>query len=240
MTQELINKLCVALDVDTSSAAMELVSKLKNYAGYFKVGFQLFTSEGPQIVKAIIAEGGKVFLDLKFHDIPNTAAKASIEAMNSGAAIFNLHASGGFEMMSAVSNALNTESAQRNIQKPVVLAVTVLTSLNGKILNDELRVPGDVQTHVLHLSRLAKEAGLDGVVASAREIKPVREACGNGFIILTPGIRPAWSATDDQKRFMTPKEAISSGADIIVIGRPIISAKNPVDAAKKVLDEIHY
>ncbi len=232
------DKLCIALDVEDSKKAKALVRKLADYVGFFKIGFQLFTSEGPKIVKAVQDHGGKVFLDLKYHDIPNTAASASVEAMKLGTAIINLHASGGFAMMDAVASTLNKKSKELQIKKPLTLAVTVLTSLNIKNLNEELRIPGTVEEQVVHLAKLSQKAGLDGVVASPLEITKIRKACGNHFIILTPGIRPVWAGADDQKRIMTPKEAISAGADIIVIGRPIIAAKDPVDAAKRVLDEI--
>jgi orotidine-5'-phosphate decarboxylase len=236
--KETKEKICVALDVEDSRKARVLVRKLSDYVGFFKIGFQLFTSEGPKIVRSVQDNGGRVFLDLKYHDIPNTAASASVAAMKLGAAIINLHASGGFDMMSSVAISLKKKSLDLQLDKPITLAVTVLTSLNRTNLNHELRIPGAVEEQVVHLAKLAKKAGLDGVVASPLEIKKIRKACGGNFVILTPGIRPAWAGADDQKRIMTPKEAIDAGADIIVIGRPIIAAKNPADAARRVLDEI--
>lgn len=238
MRSAIKEKICVALDVDSRQKAKTLVKKLADHVGYFKIGFQLFTSEGPKIVRMVLDQGGKVFLDLKFHDIPNTAANASVEAMKLGASIINIHSSGGFEMMKTVVTTITTKAQELRLTKPIILAVTVLTSLNQQNLNEDLRIPGDIESHVIHLARLTERAGVDGVIASPLEIKKIREACRKDFVILTPGIRPAWSSSDDQKRIMTPRQAIDAGADIIVIGRPIIAAKDPSDAAKKVLDEI--
>jgi len=231
-------KICVALDVDSGEKAKDLVFKLRDYVGYFKVGMQLFTSEGPNIVKQISSLGGKVFLDLKYHDIPNTVSSAAIEAVKLGASIVDVHASGGLEMMEETAKKITEKCNQLGIKKPMVLAITVLTSINSETMNSELRVQGTVEEQVVHLAKLTQKAGLDGVVASPLEIKKIRAACGPNFIILTPGIRPYWSATNDQKRFTTPSEAVRDGANILVIGRPITSADDPVDAARKIIAEL--
>jgi orotidine-5'-phosphate decarboxylase len=204
----------------------------------FKVGKELFTAIGPKIVKEINNSGGKVFLDLKFHDIPNTVAKAGEAATELGVYMFNVHASGGSEMMKAVADAVKNKAAAAGKEKPIVLGVTVLTSINQDVLNNQLNVPGDVQKQVVHLALLAQKAGLDGVICSPQEIKAIRDACGENFVIVTPGIRPAWSESNDQKRITTPRDAIEAGANYMVIGRPITKADNRIEAAKKILEEI--
>ena len=182
--------------------------------------------------------GGKVFLDLKYHDIPNTVARAAEVATKLGVYIFDLHTSGGYEMMKAAAEARNKISLDLGLRKPLILGVTLLTSINQEILEKDLGIKRRLEEQVVHLARLAKTAGLDGVVASPREIKGIRKACGEDFIILTPGIRPAGKSFDDQKRIMTPREAIRLGADFLVIGRPIRDAANPVEAAKEILKEM--
>jgi len=231
-------KLVLALDVNDLSSAFNLVQQLKDYVGVFKVGSQLFTAEGPEVVHMINKSGGKVFLDLKFHDIPNTVARAAEAATKLGVHIFNIHASGGYELMREAVEASMQTSLSLGIKKPIILGVTVLTSINQKILEEEIGITRTLEKQVVHLAKLAKAAGLDGVVASSREITQIRKACGNGFLILTPGIRPANEALNDQKRVMTPKEALKLGADFIVVGRPIRNAPNPVKAAKEIINEM--
>jgi orotidine-5'-phosphate decarboxylase len=232
------DRICLALDVDNIKKARELVEELHDYVGVFKVGKELFTAIGPKIVKEINNSGGKVFLDLKFHDIPNTVAKAGEAATELGVYMFNVHASGGSEMMKAVADAVKNKAAAAGKEKPIVLGVTVLTSINQDVLNNQLNVPGDVQKQVVHLALLAQKAGLDGVICSPQEIKAIRDACGENFVIVTPGIRPAWSESNDQKRITTPRDAIEAGANYMVIGRPITKADNRIEAAKKILEEI--
>lgn len=233
------HKICLALDVDSSKDALELVTLLKDYVGVFKIGSHLFTKVGPEIIKDVKKLGGEVFLDLKYHDIPNTVANAVKMATRMGVYILNIHASGGYDMMRAAVEAAEVESKERNARKPILLAVTILTSLTDRILSEELRVNYDVLSQVVHFAELSKSAGIDGCVASPKEIVAIRKACGDNFVILTPGIRPAWAtAKDDQKRITTPTEAIKSGANYIVIGRPLIKADAPVKAAKKLLDEL--
>ena len=228
-------RLVLALDVDDFKKAEELVGKLSDYVGVFKVGSQLFTAEGTKVVNMINERGGKVFLDLKFHDIPNTVARAAEVATKLGAYIFDVHISGGYEMMKAAAEASKKISLSLGVRKPLILGVTLLTSINQEILEKEIGVKKKLEEQVVHLAKLAKAAGLDGIVASSWEIKEIRKACGEDFVILTPGIRPAGKSSDDQKRVMTPREAIKLGADFLVIGRPIRNAANPVEAAKEIL-----
>ncbi len=231
-------RLVLALDVDDFKSAENLVGLLKDYIGVFKIGNQLFTSEGTKIINMINKAKARVFLDLKFHDIPNTVKGAAESATKLGVYMFNVHASGGYEMMKAAADAAMETSIKLGIKKPLVLGVTVLTSINQEILEKEIGVNRNVKEHVVHLAKLAKSAGLDGVVASPQEIREIRNACGNDFIILTPGIRPAGEELNDQKRIMTPKQALKQGADFIVIGRPIRNAKYPIKAAQDILKEM--
>ena len=226
------DKIVIALDVDSAEKAKELVSELKDYVGVYKIN-SLFNEEGPSIVKEIVDNGGKVFLDLKYHDIPNTVANYAKAAAKMGVFMFNVHATGGFEMMKAAADAVKESE-----HKPLVLAVTVLTSIDQEALKNELNVNISVEEQVVSLAKLAKKAGMDGVVCSPKEIKLIREACGEDFVIVTPGIRTAWAATGDQKRITTPKDAVEAGSNFLVIGRPIVKAENRIEAAKKILKEI--
>jgi len=231
-------RLVLALDVGDFKKAEELVGGLIDYVGAFKIGNQLFTAEGPKVVDMVNKKGGKVFLDLKFHDIPNTVARAAEVATKLGVSIFNVHTSGGYEMMKAAAEATAKISQELAIRKPIILGVTLLTSINQEILEKEIGIIKRVEEQVVHLAKLAKASGLDGVVASSWEIKEIRKACGEDFIILTPGIRPAGQSSDDQKRVMAPQEAIKLGANFLVVGRPIRNAANPVEAAKQILKEM--
>jgi len=238
LTSSAREKLIVALDVESAKQARELVSSLRDVVGMFKVGSQLFTAAGPEIVLEIIKSGSKVFLDLKFHDIPNTVLSAGIEATRLGVSIFNLHASGGKEMMQRTANAVSEVAAKEGIERPSVIAVTVLTSLDMRELV-EIGVGFNQTEQVVRLSVLAESCGMDGVVASPREIAHVRNVVTRrDFKVITPGVRPAEAALDDQKRVMTPSQAISAGADYIVVGRPITKAADPVDAARRIVAEI--
>jgi len=231
-------RLVLALDVDDFKKAEGLVGKLSDYIGVFKIGSQLFTAEGAKVVNMVNKRGGKVFLDLKFHDIPNTVALAAEVATKLGVYIFNVHTSGGYEMMKAAAEAAAKTSQELSIRKPIILGVTFLTSINQEILEKDLGIKRRLEEQVVHLAKLAKSAELDGVVASSWEIKEIRKACGEDFVILTPGIRPAGKSSNDQKRVMTPREAIKLGSDFLVIGRPIRNASNPVEAAKEILREM--
>lgn len=232
------NPMVVALDVDTAEQALSLVEGLRGLAGMFKVGKQLFTTAGPEIVRRIIGMGEKVFLDLKFHDIPNTVAKAGIEATRLGVSIFNLHAMGGSRMMRATVDAVGETVERERRTRPLILGVTVLTSHTQESLN-EIGIDRRLEDEVVALARLCKASGIDGVVASPHEIKRIREAVNNqDFVILTPGVRPTGTILNDQRRVMTPGEAVRAGADFLVIGRPITAANDPVLAAQKILEEI--
>ena len=231
-------RLVLALDVDDFKKAEELVGGLIDYVGAFKIGNQLFTAEGPKVVDMVNKKGGKVFLDLKFHDIPNTVARAAEVATKLGVSIFNVHTSGGYEMMKAAAEATAKISQELAIRKPIILGVTLLTSINQEILEKEIGIIKRLEEQVVHLAKLAKASGLDGVVASSWEIKEIRKACGEDFVILTPGIRPAGQSSDDQKRVMAPQEAIKLGANFLVVGRPIRNAANPVETAKQILKEM--
>jgi orotidine-5'-phosphate decarboxylase len=233
-----IDKLILALDVADFSYALEIIDKFSGYINIYKVGLELFTTAGPGIVEEIQKRGKKVFLDLKFHDIPNTVTKAALSATRLGVYMFNVHASGGFEMMRKCRDSVVEMCLKENLERPKILGVTVLTSLSKEILTDELGIQYGLRTHVRHLSALALKAGLDGVVASAREVELIRNHCGKGFIIVTPGIRPSWTPPDDQKRTMTPKEAIREGSDYLVIGRAILQQPDPIKAVELISLEI--
>jgi orotidine-5'-phosphate decarboxylase len=231
-------KLIVALDVETAERALDLFDTLRDIAGMFKIGSQLFTAAGPDVVRQIIKRGGRVFLDLKFHDIPNTVAAAGIEATRLGVSIFNIHAGGGMEMMKCTAEAVAEIATREGLAKPAVIAVTVLTSLNSDSLS-QLGINKDPEFLAKSFARAASVCGLDGVVASPQEIQVIRrDIPGTGFLVITPGVRPANATPDDQRRVMTPAEAIRAGADYLVVGRPILSATEPADAAKKLIEEI--
>lgn len=231
-------KLIIALDVDTRDEALKLVDQLWNVVGAFKIGMQLYNAEGPKIVKEIHDLGGKVFVDLKFHDIPNTVDKASRVVARQGVLMFNVHAAGGLDMMRGAAVAAEEVAHQLNIPKPLVIAVTVLTSFAQQAFEQEVGIPRLIEHQVVEWAKLAKTAGLDGVVASPREIVPIREACGTDFHIVTPGVRPTWAAANDQKRVMTPGEAVKAGATYLVIGRPITGDNNPREAAERIVEEM--
>ena len=231
-------KLIVALDVDSVNRALELFEALRETVGMFKIGSQLFTATGPEIVRQIVARGGRVFLDLKFHDIPNTVAAAGIEATRLGVAIFNVHASGGAEMMRRAAEAVAETATREGLAKPKVIAVTLLTSLVQKSL-EQLGYNNQPRSLVASLARLADDSGLDGVVASPQEIEIIRKTISNpNFLIVTPGIRSSSNQSDDQRRTLSAAEAIRAGADYLVVGRPILNAANPVEQARKVVEEI--
>ena len=230
-------RLIVALDVDTSEQATDLVRQLAGEVGMFKIGKQLFTHAGPQAVRQIQDLGGEIFLDLKFHDIPNTVAKAAIEATRLGVKMFNVHASGSLEMMRMTVKEVKRVCRQQKLRKPIMLAVTVLTSLNQDDLQ-RVGVERKVADQVVRLALLTKEAGMDGVVASPHEVADIREACGRRFVIVTPGIRPSDGNFNDQQRVMTPQEAVRGGVDYIVVGRPIIEAKDPIAAARAIVADM--
>ncbi|MBI5814719.1 MAG: orotidine-5'-phosphate decarboxylase [Nitrospinae bacterium] len=237
-TDDPAERLMVALDVATHAEAMAAVEPLKGAVQWFKVGSQLFTACGPRIIEDIKnASGAKIFLDLKFHDIPATVALSGKAAAGLGVDMFNMHALGGPEMMSTAVKEVTAFCASAGKTLPIIIAVTILTSMT----EPELKAAGVGSTPammVLHLARNAKISGLDGVVASPQEARMIKEITGDDFLVVTPGVRPAWAAADDQARIMTPSAAIEEGADYIVVGRPILKAGNPKEAALRIIEEI--
>ena len=234
-----MDQLLVALDVESAERAMQLVTALRGLAGGFKIGNRLFTSEGPALVRRIVESGARVFLDLKYHDIPNTVEQAVEAAVGTGAWMINVHASGGAVMMQAAARGARDASAKVGRPAPLIIAVTVLTSMD----QDALRAVGvqrPVQDQVIALARMTQQAGLQGVVASAQETPAIRQACGPDFHIVTPGIRGASAGTErnDQSRTMGPAEAIRAGASFIVVGRPITAAVDPRGAAAAIVEEL--
>jgi orotidine-5'-phosphate decarboxylase len=232
------DRLIVALDVDTLPAALLLVERLDGIVSRFKIGSQLFTAAGPAAVEAVRKRGGEVFLDLKYHDIPNTVAGAAREAVRLGVFMFNVHASGGIAMMRAAAEGATSVAKGSGSRRPLVIAVTVLTSLDRAALSRELAVSSSVEGHVLHLCGLARDAGLDGCVAAAHEIRDIRNQFGSSWVIVTPGVRPAGSHAGDQSRIATPRAAAGAGAHYLVVGRPITAAEDPAKAAQAVVSEI--
>lgn len=235
-----MDQLLIALDVESGARARQLASALRGAAGGFKIGSRLFTAEGPAIVRALTEKGDRVFLDLKFHDIPNTVATAVAAATSLGVWMVNVHAAGGTRMMQAAREAAHETAAREGREPPLVVAVTVLTSLNAETLA-ESGVTRPVVEQVIRLATLAQAAGLDGVVASPHETRTIRERCGAGFTVVTPGVRGGGAGTtgkDDQERTMSPADAIAAGASYLVVGRPVIGAPDPRAAAERIASEI--
>ena len=230
-------RLIIAVDVATREKALSLIDELKSDVKYFKIGLEIFSSCGPSIVRDISRIGCQIFLDLKYHDIPNTVTKAAMSVTLPGVFMLNLHALGGYEMMKKAADAVRQEADRSKIARPKVIAVTILTSMDEMALK-KAGISDTMDAEVLRLAGLAKEAGLDGVVASPLEVKTLREALGRDFLIVAPGVRPSWAATGDQKRIATPAQAIASGASYIVVGRPVTEAKDRKEAAKRILEEM--
>src|SRR5436190_8304137 len=223
------DKIILALDVPTKVTALDLVDQLREQISFFKIGLQLYTAEGPEIVRAVLSTGAKVWLDLKLHDIPNTVARAVEAASNLGVHMLTIHLSGGSEMVRAA-----TAARANNIS---ILGVTVLTSATEQTLR-EIGIAHKVDDQVLRLAKLGVEAEIDGIVASSHEIKTLRHEFGDKIKIVVQGIRPTWAEPGDQKRFMAPRQALEAGADYLGIGRPITTHPNPREAAAKILDEL--
>jgi orotidine-5'-phosphate decarboxylase len=231
-------RLIVALDVPTLAEAKCLADELKGAVGAFKIGSQLFTACGPQFVRELVKEGERVFLDLKFHDIPNTVAAAAVEATRLGVFMFNVHASGGREMLLRTRDAVADVVAREELERPLVIAVTVLTSTDDEMLR-LIGVNATAAEQVKRLALLTDESGLDGVVASPLEVGLIRKTVSRAdFVLVTPGVRPASATHDDQKRTATPASAIAAGSDYLVIGRPVTDAADPLAAAEEIVQEM--
>ncbi len=228
------DRLIVALDVNSRDSALSLVQTLRPRVQRFKVGLELFTACGPALVREILEKGGQVFLDLKFHDIPNTVARAAVSAARLGVGMFTIHLSGGPLMARRAADELEAHCQVYRVQRPKILGVTVLTSLSPADL-EELGVGRSLEDQVVALAEMGKAAGLDGVVCSPLEARLIREVCGREFLVVTPGIRPEGSETDDQSRTLSPKVALEAGADFLVVGRPIVKADDPLEAAENIL-----
>lgn len=228
------DRLIVALDVETLGQAERLIDRLSGVVTAFKVGSQLFTAAGPQAIELVQKRGGRVFLDLKYHDIPSTVAGAVREAARLGVFMLNVHAAGGLAMLKAAAETRRVEGKA----VPILLAVTVLTSLDRAALQRELNVPLSVEAQALHLAQLAEAAGLDGCVASPQEVRLLRNALGRKWVIVTPGVRPAGTERGDQARIATPEAAVAAGADYLVVGRPILKARDPAGAAAAIIEAI--
>jgi orotidine-5'-phosphate decarboxylase len=234
------DRIIVALDVNTADDAVSLAKRLADHVGAFKVGLELVDAAGFDVFTRLKDVGVKhIFYDAKFHDIPNTVAGAARAAVKHGLWMINVHASGGSRMVQAASDGLKTAAGELGVQTPILLGVTVLTSVSQEELNDQLRVAGTVGEQVAHLAQLTQDSGGTGVIASPLEIEIVRETCGPDFLIVTPGVRPATADAGDQRRTMTPGEAVKRGADYLVIGRPITGAADQVAAAEQIVAEIN-
>ncbi|GAX90962.1 orotidine-5'-phosphate decarboxylase [Effusibacillus lacus] len=236
--ERLTERLYVALDFDFMDEALRMVDQLGDTLRSYKVGMQLFYKTGPVILERLHAEGCKVFLDLKFHDIPNTVAGAAKSATSLGVSMMNVHAAGGMEMMKRAKEASVAAAQATGAEPPLVIAVTQLTSTDQQTMNNQIGIPGTVEAAVIRYAKLAQAAGLDGVVASGHELPAIREACGEEFVTVIPGIRPKWAEANDQKRILTPADAMRAGAHRLVIGRPITHAADPRDAARRILEEM--
>jgi orotidine-5'-phosphate decarboxylase len=223
-------KLILALDVNSEDLALDIVERFSGELEVFKVGLELFVTSGPPVVRKIQEKGKRVFLDLKFHDIPNTVARAAVAAARMGVFMFNIHASAGFEAMRRARDEVAEVCLKENLDMPRILGVTVLTSTGPEELRREFGVQHSLKMHVRQLAALAMKAGLDGVVASGQEIGMIKSHCGARFLAVTPGIRPSWSPPDDQKRTITPRDAFREGADFIVLGRAVLGQNDPVKA----------
>lgn len=231
-------KIILALDVSTSREALEWIGRLQGYVRWVKIGMQLFSSEGPPILEAIKQTQVNIFLDMKYHDIPNTVAQTARVLVRSGIQMFNVHAAGGREMMARTAEAVAAEAAKLNCNRPKILAVTVLTSMSEPEWRQDVGGIRSIEEQVCFWAKAAQECGLDGVVASPQEIAAVRKTCGPDFMIVTPGVRMAGGALHDQKRILTPAAAMAQGASLLVMGRPILEAPDPVATWEQIVKSL--
>ena len=239
INKETKEKIVLALDVDTLEEAKNLIMELKDYVGVFKVGLQMYTQKGNEIIDFMHEQGLEFFLDVKFLDIPNTVAKASENIVKRGASFFNIHTLGGGQMMKQCVESAKKCAQELEQKEPLILGVTILTSISDDVLQNELEIDQKASDYVIKLAKLAKSSGLDGVVASVLEAKKIKEVCGEDFKVLCPGIRPEWSLKNDQKRSATPKFAIEQGADYLVIGRAVTAAEDKIKAMEMIYEEIN-
>lgn len=228
----------LALDVDTMEEATTLVRELKDYVGTFKIGLQLYTAVAADIIKMIHDEGGKIFFDGKFHDIPNTVAKASANLVKHGIDFFDVHLQGGSKMLSTTVKLAKETAKKHHMEKPKIIGVSILTSLGQRTLTEEIKVDMTIDEYVLFQAKLAKENGLDGIFATVSDVKKIKQECGEDFAVICPAVRPTWSVVNDQVRVITPSDAIRAGYDYMIIGRPITSAEDRVSAASLIINEI--
>ncbi|MBD2449209.1 orotidine-5'-phosphate decarboxylase [Nostoc sp. FACHB-152] len=233
----MINKIIVPLDVPDLESAIALVDKLESVS-FWKVGLELFTSVGPQILEFLKSREKRIFLDLKFHDIPNTVAGACRSASRYGVDLLTIHATAGKDALKAATEAAQAGAAQAGVQPPKLIAITLLTSISARQLAFDLKIPLELPEFALEMALMAKESGLDGAVCSPQEVAQLRQTCGDEFLLVCPGVRPTWADKGDQKRSLTPSQAIQAGADYLVIGRPITAAAEPELAWKKISDEL--
>ncbi|HNW26687.1 MAG TPA: orotidine-5'-phosphate decarboxylase [Candidatus Gastranaerophilaceae bacterium] len=233
------DRIVLALDVDNINTAKDIVTELKDYVGFFKVGLQLLTSCGFEAIKMVKETGGKVYCDLKFHDIPNTVAHACANLVKRNIDFFNIHLQGGSKMVSQVVKAAKETSKDLNTEPPTILGVSLLSSFGQRTLTQELCVDKNIEEYIMQLALMAKETGLDGIVASAAEARKIRNELGDDFIIMCSATRPTWAAVNDQVRVDTPTEAINAGVDYLVIGRPVTEAPDRIAAVNLIIDEIN-
>ncbi len=231
-------RIILALDVDSIDDVIKYVEMLKEYVGFFKVGLPLLTACGFEAIDIIKEHGGSVYFDGKFQDIPDTIAKACINLMKRGINFFNISSTGGSKMLSNTIISCRNYAKKNNMEMPVILAVTLLSSFGQKTLTNELCVDMNISNYVLKLSKIAKEAGLSGVVAPDTDAVKIKQELGNDFIVVCPAVRPTWAIVNDQIRIVSPTDAIKAGADYIIIGRPVTHAQDPISAAKLIINEI--
>lgn len=236
--QQWASRIMVALDVPDARSAYNMMDQLQGIPCWFKVGMELFYSEGPQLVRTLKEQGHSVFVDLKLHDIPNTVRRAAASLTRLGADMINVHAAGGVQMMRAALEGAEEAAAGSMSRRPLIIAVTQLTSTDQATLNDEIGIPGPIADAVSRYAELTKQAGLDGVVSSAQEVPLIKQKCGTTFLTVTPGIRPVWSVKGDQARVLTPKQAVQQGTDYLVIGRPVTRADAPASALNRIIEEM--